>query len=71
VVLDAENAPTIAQRPGFVLEAIGAKKLADAVYNSLPDKLIAIPLSPAKSECRNFSLVERWQVLNNSNELKI
>lgn len=70
-VLDAENAPTIAQRLGFVLEAIGAKKLADAVYNWLPDKLVTIPLSPINSERRNFSLVERWQVLNNSNELKI
>ena len=70
-VLNAENAPTIAQRLGFVLEAIGAKKLADAVYDWLPDKLITIPLSPIKSERRNFPIVERWQVLNNSNELKL
>jgi hypothetical protein len=70
-VLNAENAPTIAQRLGFVFEAKGAKKLADAIYNWLPDKLITIPLSPLKSERRNFPIAERWQVLNNSNELKL
>ena len=61
----------VAQRLGFILEAKGAKKLADAVYNWLPDKLITVPLSPIKSERRNFRIVERWQVLNNSSELKL
>jgi hypothetical protein len=70
-VLNAENAPTIAQRLGLVLEAKGAKKLADAVYSWLPDKLITVPLSSIKSERRNFPIVKRWQVLNNSNELKL
>jgi hypothetical protein len=70
-VLNAENAPTIAQRLGFVLEAKGAKKLADAIYNWLPDKLITIPLSPLKSKRRKFPVAEHWQVLNNSNELKL
>ena len=70
-VLNAENKPPIAQRLGFVLEAMGAKKLADAVYNWLPDKRMAVPLYPIKSGRSGFSLVERWQVLNNSNELKL
>ena len=70
-VLNAENAPTIAQRLGFILEAKGAEKLADAVYDWLPDKLMTVPLSPIKSERRTFSIVERWQVLNNSDELKL
>jgi hypothetical protein len=70
-VLNAENAPTIAQRLGFILEAKGAEKLADAVHDWLPDKLIAIPLSPTKSARKEFRIVERWQVLNNSNELKL
>jgi hypothetical protein len=70
-LLNIENAPTIAQRLGFVFEAIGAKRLADAVYDWLPDKLTTIPLSPIKSECSSFPVVERWQVLNNSNELKL
>jgi hypothetical protein len=70
LVLNAENAPSIAQRLGFVFEAKGAKKLADAVYNWLPNKLIAVPLSSIKRERRNFPVIERWQVLNNSNELK-
>jgi hypothetical protein len=70
-VLNVENATTIAQRLGFVLEAKGAKKLADAIYNWLPDKLITIPLSPLRSKRRNFPVAEHWQVLNNSNELKL
>jgi hypothetical protein len=69
--LNAENTPPIAQRLGFIFEAIGAKRLADAVYNWLPDKLIAVPLSPMRSERSNFKLIERWQILNNSNELKL
>jgi hypothetical protein len=69
-VLNAENAPTIAQRLGFVFEVKGAKTLADAVYNWLPDKLIAVPLSPIKNDRRSYPIVERWQVLNNSNELR-
>jgi hypothetical protein len=69
-VLDAEDAHTVAQRLGFVLEALGAKKLAGTVYNWLPDKLITIPFTPAKIERKSFPIVERWHVLNNSNELK-
>ena len=70
-VLNAENAPTIAQRLGFVFETLGAERLADAVYDWLPDKLIPVPLSPLKNEGRSFPIVERWQILNNSNELKL
>jgi hypothetical protein len=43
-VLDAENKPAIVQRLGFVIEAGGAKKLADAVHDWLPDKLATVPL---------------------------
>jgi hypothetical protein len=70
-LLNIENAPTVAQRLGFVFEATGAERLADAVHDWLPDKLTVIPLSATKSDCRSFPIVERWQVLNNSNELKI
>jgi hypothetical protein len=70
-MLNADKAPAIAQRLGFVLEAKGAKKLADAVYNWLPDKLITVSLSSIKRERRNFPIIERWQVFNNSNELKL
>jgi hypothetical protein len=69
--LNVENAAPIAQRLGFIFEAIGAKRLADAVYDWLPDKLIAVPLYPIKNERRSFPIVERWQVLNNSDELKL
>jgi hypothetical protein len=70
-VLNAENAPSIAQRLGFILEAKGANKLADAVHNWLPDKLAPVSLYPIKSEGRSFPIVERWQVLNNSYEPKL
>jgi hypothetical protein len=70
-VLNAENTLPTAQRLGFIFEAMGAGKLADAVYNWLPDKLIAVPLSPTKSERSSFPLIERWQIFNNSKELKL
>jgi len=70
-VLEAEDEPTTAQRLGFVVEAGGAKKLAEVIYDWLPDKLTTVPLSPLKDERKNIPVVERWQVLNNSGELKL
>jgi hypothetical protein len=70
-VLEAENESAIAQRLGFVIEARGAKKLAQVIYDWLPDKLVTVPLSPLKGERKNIPVVERWQVLNNSSELKL
>jgi hypothetical protein len=70
-VLNAENAPTIAQRLGFIFEVKGAKRLADAVYDWLPEKLIVVPLSPIKNGRSSLPIVERWQVLNNSHELRL
>ena len=70
-VLEAENEPTIAQRLGFVIEAAGAIKLAQAVRDWLPEKLGIVPLSPINGERKHLSVVERWRVLNNSGELKL
>ena len=70
-VLDAENEPAVAQRLGFVIEAGGNKSLAKVVRYWLPDKLTPIPLSPTKGKRDSIPLVERWQVLNNSSELRI
>jgi hypothetical protein len=70
-LLNADNAPTIAQRLGFVFEGLGAERLAEAVYDWLPDKLITVPLSPLKNEGRSFPIVERRQISNNSSELKL
>jgi hypothetical protein len=70
-VLEAENELAIAQRLGFVIEAAGAKKLAQVIYDWLPDKLATVPLSPLEGERKNIPVVERWQVLNNSGELKL
>ena len=70
-VLVEEDEPAVAQRLGFVIEAGGAKKLAQVIYNWLPDKLVAVPLSPLKGDRKNIPVIERWQVLNNSGELKL
>lgn len=70
-MLDAEDKPAIAQRLGFVIEAGGAKSLAKAVRNWLPEKLTLVPLSPMEGRGRDIPLVERWQILNNSRELRL
>lgn len=70
-MLEAESQPAIAQRLGFVIEAAGEKKLAQVIYDWLPEKLVLVPLSPPKGEGKNIPVVERWQVLNNSGELKL
>ena len=70
-VLDAENEPAVAQRLGFVVEASGDKPLAKVVRDWLPDKLTPVTLSPTKGKRDSFPLVERWQVLNNSGELRL
>ena len=69
-VLAAENEPATAQRLGFVIEAAGSKKLAQVVHDWLPDKLATIRLSPSKDERKKIPFIERWQLLNNSGELK-
>lgn len=70
-VLDAENEPAVAQRLGFVIEACGNKSLAKVVRDRLPDELTPVTLAPAKGKRDNLPLVKRWQVLNNSSELKV
>jgi hypothetical protein len=70
-VLDAENEPAVAQRLGFVIEACGNKSLAKVVRDWLPDELTPVALAPAKGKRENLPLVKRWQVLNNSSELKV
>ena len=70
-VLDAENEPAVAQRLGFVIEALGNKSLAKTVRDWLPDELTPVTLAPAKSKRDSLPLVKRWQVLNNSSELKV
>ncbi len=70
-VLNAENEPAVAQRLGFVIEASDAKSLAKVVRDWLPDRLAPVTLSPTRGRSDGMPLVERWQVLNNSGELKI
>ena len=69
-VLETENETATAQRLGFVLEAHGAKRLAQVVHHWLPTKLAPIPLSPVQGDRKSIPVVARWQVLNNSAQLK-
>jgi hypothetical protein len=68
--LEAENEPPVAQRLGFVMESVGGRKLARVVHDWLPAKLVLVPLSPSKVERENLRVIEHWQVLNTSGELK-
>jgi hypothetical protein len=70
-VLDAESKPAFAQRLGLVMEACGNRFLAKAVRDWLPDKLTPVTLSPMKGKRDKFPLIKRWQVFNNSTELKV
>jgi len=70
-VLKAEGEFAVAQRLGFVIEALGANKLAQAIHDWLPDHPALVPLSPLKEGQVDLSVVERWRVLNNSSELKL
>lgn len=70
-VLAVENEPAIAQRLGFVIESLGNKPLAKAIRDWLPNALKPVTLSPPKGKRASLPLVKRWQVLNNSSELKI
>jgi hypothetical protein len=70
-VLGAENETAVAQRLGFVIEACGNKPLAKVVRDWLPDELTPVTLAPARGTRDKLPLVKRWQVLNNSAELKV
>jgi len=69
-VLEQEHETGVAQRLGFVLEACGNKPLAKVVADWLPSTLTLVTLGPAKADSDSLPLVKRWQVLNNSSELK-
>jgi hypothetical protein len=69
-MLNAEGESGVAQRLGFVMEACGSKSLAKVVRDWLPDELTPVALVPGKGKRDSLPLVKRWQVLNNSGELK-
>lgn len=61
-----------AQRLGFVIEACGNAKLAKTIRDWLPRKPAPVLLVPKTGESRaDIPLAVRWQVFNNSRELKI
>jgi hypothetical protein len=70
----AKNECPVAQRLGFVLEASGGGDLAKTVRDWLPaDKISPVMLAPGRGGRGRDgnSFVARWQVFNNSGELKI
>lgn len=70
-ILEAESEIAVAQRLGFVFEALGAKNLAQTVRDWLPEKLRPIGLSQIPERHGEVPLVEHWQILNTSTELKV
>jgi len=75
----AKNEYPVAQRLGFVLDASGGRALAKTVRDWLPaGKIAPVMLAPGgskhgrgrASERDGIPLVARWQIFNNSNELK-
>lgn len=70
-VLDVENEPAVVQRLGFVIETCANRPLANVVRDWLPDDLPPVTLAPTKGKRDQFPLIKRWQVLNNSSELKV
>ena len=69
-VLAAEQEVATAQRLGFVMDVGGAPRLARVIHDWLPAKLAPAPLSPVHGDRKDIPVVDRWQVLNNSSELK-
>jgi hypothetical protein len=70
-VLEAEDTVPVAQRLGFIFDAAGDKKLAQAVRDWLPTKLLPVPLSPLVGDRQGLPVVEPWRIINNSKELKV
>jgi len=69
-VLEIENEVATTQRLGFLLDVAGAKRLAQVIHDWLPAKLALVPISSLQGNRKNIPIVERWQILNNSTELK-
>ena len=69
--LQTEDTPPVAQRLGFIFDAAGEQKLAQAVHDWLPARLLVVPLSPSAGHRQGLPIVERWRIINNSKELKV
>jgi hypothetical protein len=65
-VLKIENEPTAAQRLGFILEKLGATKLAEVVQAWLPSNLVLVSLVPGLRG--DAPEIKRWRIINNAVE---
>jgi hypothetical protein len=68
-LMDAENEPATAQRLGYLIEAAGKERLAEAIHSWLPPRLAWVPLASSKAGRTAALAVERWRLLDNSGEL--
>jgi AbiEi antitoxin C-terminal domain len=67
-MLEIENEPATAQRLGYIIETLGNERLAEAIHNWLPSRLVLVPLTPTRTNRMTAPVIERWRVLNNSGE---
>lgn len=65
-VLDAEGEIATAQRLGFVLEELGAHKLAGAVRRWLPAKIHLITITSKGVQDSQAAVDRSWGIINNS-----
>jgi len=65
-VLDAEQEVPTVQRLGFVLERIGAEKLASVAHAWLPSRLQPVLLSVQHGNEQAASPDQKWKVINNA-----
>ena len=65
-VLHSENEIATTQRLGFVLEAIGADRLAKAVLKWLPHNIQTVPISTHHRIEKSALVNQTWSVINNT-----
>jgi hypothetical protein len=66
-VLKIEGETATAQRLGFVLEKLGAKKLTKIIHEWLPSPLVSVPFVPGLRG--DAAEVKHWGILNNAQEI--
>ena len=65
--LKIEDETATAQRLGFVLEKLGAKKLTTVIHEWLPSPLVSVPFVPGLRG--DAAEVKHWGILNNAQEI--
>ena len=61
--LDAEDAASVAQRLGYLIETAGQDRLAEVVHHWLPSRMVRVPLASSKQVVTETVKSGRWRVL--------